>query len=70
MDEEKLPAELEDELSEEEHIRIGDLAKSIENNQLVQIKILQSINTTVQLIVAIIMLAVVLAALIVVLVKA
>ena len=70
MDEEKLPAELEDELSEEEHIRIGDLGKSIENNQLVQIKILQSINTTVQLIVAIIMLAVVLAALIVVLVKA
>jgi hypothetical protein len=69
MDEEKIPADLEDGLSEQEQVRLGDLVKSIENNQLMQTKILQSINTTVQLIVAIIMLAVILAALIMILVK-
>jgi hypothetical protein len=69
MDEEKIPADLEDELSEQDQVRLVDLVKSIENNQLMQTKILQSINTTVQLIVAIIMLTVILAALIMILLK-
>jgi ABC-type dipeptide/oligopeptide/nickel transport system permease component len=69
MDEERIPAGLESEMSEQEQAQLGNLIKSIENNQQMQTKILQSINTTVQLIVAIIMLAVILAALIMILVK-
>jgi hypothetical protein len=69
MDEEKIPADLESELSDQERVQLGDLIRSIENNQQMQMKILHSINTTVQLIVAIIMLAVILAALVMILVK-
>jgi len=69
MDEEKTPSVFDDELNEQEQVQLVNLIRSIETNQQTQTKILQSINTTQQLIVAIIMLSVILAAVIMLLVK-